>query len=282
VAAQDIYACAPANLPFDAIAPRLRKGVTQVGYGGPFVLRSNPIGGLIDTVRGFCFPVPMMDDGSGLYQDLSGQGLDSAGISGGFGGGAIQPNDPLSAPMGDMMSPATMMCGPGQAYDAVTMTCQPSAMVDMGLANKIPGGPEDLDAAKNKVIAFQMGQGSWQDCETFITTMQFYRPIAPGYLKSQWTDLINATKAVCANAKKRKQTGPSQAVMALSGQANRANLGPMPMTPTPLSLTEGNVRMVPSRDPMGGAVDPRASIPPPSRGQRVTASRPSLFSFLRR
>src|SRR5216684_7735127 len=68
------------DLPFDFLQPTMRKQVTQVGYGGPFVIRGNPIGAVVDAIRNFCFPAPIeTTDGGMNYNDLSGAGLGTYG-----------------------------------------------------------------------------------------------------------------------------------------------------------------------------------------------------------
>lgn len=78
----DELACElPDNLPFDHAGPPIRRVITQAGYGGPIVGRSNPIGFIFDAIRGFCMPAAMRDDGNGGFEDLSGIGASSPDLA---------------------------------------------------------------------------------------------------------------------------------------------------------------------------------------------------------
>ena len=113
------------DLPFDFLQPQMRNQVTQVGYGGPFVIRSNPIGAFVDAVRGFCSPVPMEQTSAdgGVYSDLSGNDLGSYGdpTSAFPGGSGYTGFGNQGAPR-----PAPMTCGTGTMWDASMQLCVPT------------------------------------------------------------------------------------------------------------------------------------------------------------
>jgi len=105
----------------------MRRQVTQVGYGGPFVIRGNPIGAIVDAIRNFCFPAPMQAMNGGMgYEDLSGAGLGtygtdtgSLGLGSGYSGGfGTNPYVPLS-----------QQCGTGTMPDYSTGMCVPTSNV---------------------------------------------------------------------------------------------------------------------------------------------------------
>jgi hypothetical protein len=113
------------DLPFDFLQPPMVRGLTQAGYGGPFVVRNNPIGAVFDAVRAFCFPVPMQSSADGTqYTDLSGSGLDTYGgytsqdlgsLGGGYYGLGNNPYAPVSG-----------YCGTGTTFDAASQMCVPT------------------------------------------------------------------------------------------------------------------------------------------------------------
>jgi len=107
------------DLPFDEFQPQMVHGLTQAGYGGPFVIRGNPVGAVLDVLRNFCAPMPMQAQADGSYIDTSMMpytDLGALGYAGGAGYGGIggpgacyygtDPNTGLCA-TGPVTTPAT-------------------------------------------------------------------------------------------------------------------------------------------------------------------------------
>jgi hypothetical protein len=114
------------DLPFDFLQPRMERQVTQAGYGGPFVVRGNPIGAIWDAIKGFCFPAPMQASSDGSqYTDLSGSGLDTYGgytqtDLGNLGGGYFG----VQYPANNQCQPPANGCGTG-TWDYSQCMCVP-------------------------------------------------------------------------------------------------------------------------------------------------------------
>ncbi len=149
----------PDNLPFDHAGPPIRRVITQAGYGGPIVGRSNPIGFIFDAIRGFCMPASMQEDGNGGFEDLSGMGASSPdlalpaedvgfgfgafGLSGGGGGGPQGGNVPServagrreeirSEPPPDMPGMEPMnQCPSGSSFQPNLGFCVPDILTGM-------------------------------------------------------------------------------------------------------------------------------------------------------
>lgn len=110
---------------FDTIGPTMRHQVTQRGVGGLFNVRSNPVGGILDAIREFCFPSRMMEDGNGGYADVAEDGsvMQDDGTWGvtGYSGGGFE--FPFSG--GGQFGGNGMFCGDGTVWDQATMRCIP-------------------------------------------------------------------------------------------------------------------------------------------------------------
>lgn len=329
------------DLPFDFLQPQMRKQVSQVGYGGPFVIRSNPIGAIVDAIRGFCFPAAMeqVSSDGGVYADSGGgySGLDTAGLDGypyvgSFGGGLTAPASPsIQCMQGELYNPNTNMCvpTPGATTGAnppnmpapsdncgsqkraeldmmfsqarnnrdVRSMCQTFFAVDT-CANA-PNSPADKAAwaalrarMKAEVLIWTKGLS----CDKYLAmppaTTQMTPQMMPmttgmatppsggspgtdnsGMMGSNnpfaYINLADSMKGgqpgqpgmmtVTNPPNDNKPTAPN-VVNQAAAYVNRF-FPPMPNVPNPMSMTEGNVRMLPSAEPMGGSFDPASSIP---------------------
>jgi len=55
-------------LPGDEIGPKVRPGVVRTGlFRDRLIVRGNPIGAVVDWIRGFCSPLPQEEVGEGDY-----------------------------------------------------------------------------------------------------------------------------------------------------------------------------------------------------------------------
>ena len=316
------------DLPFDFLQPPMRKGVTQVGYGGPFVIRSNPIGAFIDTIRNFCFPVPMQQTSTG-YEDLSGTGLGSygtdtssyLGYDGYYGGGAgglgytpffggqntcgagtmydtttgvCVPSTPATTPPSATVTPpaTTPMCDDpnyiqmvglteGNAYanhDVMSM-CGAQAQINACIsASTVPlyQARWSALAARVKTHLIRSGCNDCASCAGNSAAPTMMGPMGPT------GDLAGESQPNYTPGQRRKTSVSSAAVggttptatpappvggvpqTGLLGAAARLRFPRLPSVPSPMSLTEGNVMMLPSAEPMGGMFDPFTSIPQPT------------------
>lgn len=238
--------------PFDGAGPQYRRHVTQAGYGGPFVIRSNPFGAILDTIRGFCFPVPMTED-EGVYYDDSGQGFGSPGapdfpLLGDAGPGYASP----FAASGSGILGA--QCGPGTRYDPDTRQCMPisSSMGDTSTVIS-PCGSEALEEASRRLLM------AVQACDlTGITQVQLTAGvcsrIAPKTLRLQWKALANQAAKEAKSHKTRCKMASIRATMAPPGMMTPGMQEPN----SPATFTEGNARMTANPMPMRGMVDPQA------------------------
>lgn len=256
----------PLNLPVDFHGPRMRRGLTQAGYGGPFVLRSNPFGGIIDAVRGFCLPVPMEEGDTGGYSDLTGEGLGTPGadfpIAVGGPGGQYLPQI-----VGGGMSPM-QACGAGSVWDGLQMQCVPDmAMTEIGGLPVAPTQPP-VGAYAELQEAGRRLQMAVANCD--VTGIEQIRlqaginaKIGTEGTRGQWKALFNEAAQQKAAARKRCAQPRQTAVKALgagSGPDARARLQTArkrAVVASPLTLTEGSgPRMTASRRPLLGAFDP--------------------------
>lgn len=242
----------PYTGPFENAGPLYRRHVTQAGYGGPFVIRSNPFGAILDTIRGFCFPVPMTEE-EGVYYDDSGQGYGSPGA----------PDFPLLGDAGPgYASPFTnsgtgilgAQCGPGTRYDPDTRQCMPTSS-SMGETSTVisPCGSEALEEASRRLLM------AVQACDlTGITQVQLTagvcRRIAPKTLRLQWAALANQAAKEAKSHKMRCKMASIRASMPPMGMMAPG----MSMGASPATFTEGNARLQPHPQPMLGTVDPMA------------------------
>lgn len=173
------------DLPFDYLQPPMVHGITQVGYGGPFVIRSNPLGAVLDTIRGFCAPVPMqvaspdgnfgLPDNTSGFTDLSGLGQD-IGAAGGFTGFpsvTCPPDMPL-------YNSSTGMCQATQANTPVPSTGGGAAFTSQCT------DPMYFDSVMNSYIqAFNTGDICGM-CEALGQVQACGTTINPG---GSWIDL---------------------------------------------------------------------------------------------
>lgn len=314
------------------MGPNTRHHVIQEGYGGDFVIRSNPIGAVLDTIRGFCSPVPLMDDGNGGYDNLSDGNLDYIPASGGgqptgyswLPQGGTQPGTGGPGPVIPPDPGAT--CGMGTIYDATSMTCVPKPKtggpdpVVMPPAQMDPCGFSNLQAsmqafnaaktacdvagvqmvagnaavcakqkgalkaqwtnlAKAAMTAAKSMQRTCGDCsnpmrvtleqkanaayrmkdqmmlETLVTTAAGCVGRTMGDFRKQWTGTYNKIRKQSMMLSMQK---PPKMMMVPAKSAPAMPAGKkLPNTPSHLSTTEGNVRMMASREPLDGAFDPR-------------------------
>lgn len=339
------------HLPFDFLQPQMRKQVTQVGYGGPFVIRSNPIGAIVDAIRGFCFPAPMeqVSSDGGEYADLSGYTMDPLGQAGGsYGGGGFGQGVPPTP---------SMNCGSGTMWDTSQMMCVPTPGAAM-MPGPAPMPAESCDylalVAEGAKLGAAKGTNDVRETCRIIGKADSCIAAAGANetLRKQWTDLkaaavkqandqtknagcaawINAHPAPAAgmtagtppgmpsgtgtttppaggspgsnnmggmnpppgmgpgmgpgmmNVENPPTAPPANSIFGFINTAgpNAANalyslkntvMPPMPVMPNPASLTEGNIYMLPTAEPMGGSFDP-SRIPSP---ERATARRPGPF-----
>ncbi|SRR6266540_507748 len=312
------------DLPFDFLQPQMRKQVTQVGYGGPFVIRSNPIGAIVDAIRGFCFPAPMeqVSSDGGEYADLSGYTMDPLGQAGGsYGPGGFGQGVPATP---------SMQCGSGTMWDASQMLCIPTpgaAAAPLAPADEcaypslvIEGGKLAAAKATNNVAETCRIIARAQSC---VAAAGANKTLAGQWMKLQQDAVKQANdqtkKQGCAawiaahpspaggttpppadtpsgmpppagttpppaggspGTDNSGMTGetppPTNKPGSIFGFINTAGgnltntfnrvienprvMPPMPAMPNPGSLTEGNIYMLPTREPMGGSFDPSTAI----------------------
>jgi hypothetical protein len=236
--------------PFDFAGPGLRHHVTQAGYGGPFVIRSNPFGAIIDAVRGFCLPAAMREEDGQYYAEgdgaISSPTLTDFPLLGDAGYSYGAPYGPATGILG-------AGCGPGTRYDPDVRQCIPeSASGDQEVVS--PCGPEALEETQRKLLT------AVQKCDrTGIDLVRVNaavcRRIAPKSLKPAWMALQmeagNQGKSLAKRCRMTAMTARAESVMGggmMAGASSRSV--------SPASLTEGNVQMRPSVFPMGGSLDP--------------------------
>jgi hypothetical protein len=245
---------APANYPWDSVGPTMEHGVTQIGYGGAFVIRSNPFGGIIDTIQGFCFPASMVSDGAGGYDAEEGYGTPGtysadigipgvASLGGGGFGGYSSPTPP---PVEQQLPMA----------EVPMQTTGPPVVVS-------PCGPEALDMMTEKLTT------AAANCDVAaINTIRRLAPIcektAPAHLRGSWKALAANARSI-GNGLKCKPAGSSVPVPGGQPIAKRKTSGlaarlqstkGIPRLPSPMTLTETNPQMQSFFDPMMGHFDP--------------------------
>jgi len=331
--------CELPEMPFDFLQPTTRKQLTQIGYGGPFVIRSNPIGAILDAIKGFCNPVPMSFDGS-TYTDLTDSGLGSYGdatspylgaegtpYSGPFGSSGNIPA--FNAPQcgsGTMWDVTSQMCVPSmpasgvapmaatnmcddpayasslaqmaaQAFAArdVHMLCQIQAnVVACQRSSSIPGLKNVTWPAISAAIVGNLKILGCNDCGTckgnqpmaaptptptgggnpntsntggtgpMNTPMNSgaQNPPSPGASTGNPTNMPSNPFDYIGHANNPMYvTNPPASQPVTVSKAARPLSLRLPEMPNPMSLTEGNIRMHPSAEPMLGMFDPAAAHP---------------------
>lgn len=138
--------------PFDQIGPRVRPGLAQTYIGGPFVVRSNPVGAIFDNLRSFCSPLSQVEsDDSYTTSDPA---LNTPEMST-FADAYSAPADSLY--FGDLGGPSPSVngsCGVGTLWDAGIGACVPAPVT----ATPMSSSPADARAALKAAA-------SNQDCE---------------------------------------------------------------------------------------------------------------------
>lgn len=236
------------DLPFDFLQPTTRKQVTQAGYGGPFVIRSNPIGAIVDTIRGWCFPAPMEQtssdgssyaapDGYGSYGEPSAPYPDTGGYTPGFaglGGGNV-------GTVGGGMN-----CGSGTMWDASQQLCVPtpgSSMMPsssmMPAASIDPCGVEALNTETKRFQTAAAAGDKRTICSVSVNADDCMRRASTPALKAAWASL-KATSGSTAIAfgvtNCRTYLGTVPAAPATQGMGLTPSGMPMTTgTPTPVA-----------------------------------------------
>jgi hypothetical protein len=223
----------PANLPWDSVGPSVRFQVVQAGEGGPFVMRSNPIGGIVDAIRGFCFPTPMVEDGNGGYDSELGLGSPQTESEWGIfqGGGGL----PFLPSVGAGIS--TMMPDPPPANNMVA-DCGPAALYEMNRKLTMAGQRCDIPGA-------QMVKSAAAACAAN----------APVAIKPGWVQLSARADRVITSLENRCNQATAAPAPRKRKQTSFAGYR-LSSTPNHQSMTEGNVRGQPTYSPMNGMVDP--------------------------
>ena len=229
---------APKNNPWDEYGPSLVHGVTQVGYGGPFVIRSNPIGALVDTVRGFCFPVSMQADGAGGYDATTDYGQDLGTV-----GTVTDTGNPINYASSPVIEPPTT---------TVAMNDMPRMAMQGNSPSLIsPCSPEALDAMTQKL------SDAAANCDIVgVNLVRRLAPIcqktAPAHMRPQWAALAANARGIGNSLERQCNQRPRVSSSSLASiQAAKA-----PNLPSPMTLTETNVNMQSFFDPMQGHFDP--------------------------
>jgi hypothetical protein len=326
------------ELPFDFLQPPMKKQITQVGYGGPFVIRGNPIGALVDAIRGFCTPVPMQQVSSdgGVYSDLSGSGLGSYGdyTSAYPGGGNFGTGLGGISPYTNY-GPNCVQCSSASVYDPVQMCCVPQSMLGAGTSTPSTTGgmtstgmacdAADLAAVAVKAaacvndkaclcnqavyasncaqiqganstlanswsaLATRINQKAGVNCNTYTAPAGTTPPTTGGGTTGSGSGTTPNTGTTAGTTPTGGTTGTGTTPMggttpiknpnantldyisnaqarirsrlgAIAGAIPTRTMPALPNPPNPMSLTEGNVRMVPTNEPLGGSFDPSRAI----------------------
>lgn len=212
----------------------MRPTLVQVGSGGPFVVRSNPVTAVLDNIRGFCFPVETLaDDETGVTEDIE------YGEYGSPGSATYTPMD--GGPAQTAPAPYSQ-CGGGTMWDGVQ--CVPVA------ADGKPDtcGRDALLAARQALQRAVRDRDKMGVEQVLITSRTCRDTSGPRY-KRAWNGLaVEARNALAAigSAKKKPQVPTAKPV-------SRA---PVPRTPDPTTMTEGNLQGAPTEEPMEGMLDP--------------------------
>jgi hypothetical protein len=174
----------------------MRPGMAQTFIGGPFVIRSNPIGALFDQLRQFCSPLPMEESGDG-FEAPDGMGtperesFDSAPAdSGWFGSLDFGPPGPISSAPGSS-------CAPGTVWDAGIGQCvtQPSSAPAVAAST-----PADARKALATAIAAKDCEGVRQvlDLARSSSTAKRGTPTA-----KSWANVADGAKRFLASNRKK-------------------------------------------------------------------------------
>lgn len=243
----------PYNPP-DSIGPRQVCAPSQIGAGGPIVLRSNPIGAIFDAIRGFCFPVQMEETPAGYEAEggygspgteTFGGGYDSGGGGGSFGYAFTPP------------TPTGVACAAGTHWDTMANACAPDAPAQPVDAD--PCSQSNLIAARKALVTARNGCDR-PGMEQVLATARSCRDTSMGSRKAAWNQLAAEAKAALDGHKKRcAMPNPKGKIDTMTPQSGPPQMG-MPATASTQSLTEGNVDMMSSPQPMMGAVDPGQMI----------------------
>lgn len=271
------------DLPFDFLQPRMERQVTQAGYGGPFVVRGNPIGAIFDAIRAFCFPAPMQASSDGSqYTDLSGYGTDTYGGytqsdlgSLGVGGGYFPTTNPYM--------PSGSQCGTGTTYDYSLQQCVPTMTGVSGggttptPSNPTPGGcsvvgcgPDCLEyvsaamqdaCAKNDLTTLTALIVRAKTCQAVTS--------ADSALSGNWGKLASDAKIwagylaqgkLCTGQPRPAMPTPTPTTPTTSGGTTPAN----PASPAQGNPAAGNAGGLSYLPPMAG--NPANSVIPPTSG----------------
>lgn len=234
------------------MGPPMRHGLSQAGNAGPFVVRSNPIGAVLDAVRGFCFPVQMEEDGNSGFEDIEFGAFSSPGAETGFAYGQAGPPNYYTGPVTDSAS-----CGPGTSWDGTQ--CVPEGMM-MGSS---PVPTEDPCGQSHLLRARETLRTAVSACDRagiaqVLDTARSCRDTSRGKNAAAWVKLVGEAKAELDRARARcKNAASKQTATATAMMQGQVSNEPLPTEMGPTTMTEGNPRMMPSASPMGGMVDPR-------------------------
>ena len=335
------------DLPFDFLQPRMERQVTQAGYGGPFVIRSNPIGAIFDAIRAFCFPAAMQASSDGSqYTDLSGYGTDTYGgytqsDLGSLGYTGFYPSTGTTTPTvpvmdGGGVSPTTPTTGTTDGGPVHYMCDDPNylAMIDQeegaffGMRDvlslctisqpKIQACIAASSVPKIKAqwvilgtrVAGHLAILGCPDCGTCKKNMPAMMPPMTPTMTGGTTPanpaggtqsnpmmgnagggtgpfgyITAANPGGGSNPNPAPNTGtvtnpppttPPTTTITSAASAAQAGFAYLPDMPNPMSLTEGNIYMMPSAEVMGGSFDPAriggfgtVPISPVSRARRA-------------
>jgi len=247
------------------IGPPMRHALTQAGYGGPYVIRGNPIGALFDQVRDFCSPVPMDQTSDNVIEDTSGQGLgtpDSASFGptdgGGSGGFLVAPSDAAGQPV------TGIMCPFGSHWNSAVGICQ---MDPEPMEPADPCGQDNLIAARNSLRA-AVSRCDRAGIQTVLDGARSCRDTAGAKpQKMAWVNLVNEANKALGNAKRCKPMAQSM--------PGKAKVEAMPRVPDTRTMTEGNPDMMAHPDPMMGMIDAqRVLLDPQMAAARRAPARP--------
>jgi hypothetical protein len=249
------------DLPFDFLQPQMRKQVTQAGYGGPFVIRSNPIGAIVDAIRNFCYPAPMeqVSSDGGVYADQYGMDGNLGGDvgAGGFpylgqsGGGGFSPQNILSCGTGTMPDATNMFCVPTAGTGAMP-TPTPTTGMD-------PCGAINLGIQQAKFAAATVTADVYGVCEVSLLARQCQMAPNSKPMQAAWKVLADSSKAVALRLNKgmlcdNLPPKPSKMAMTTSGMPMDNGV----MTPagggSPGTNNSGMQGMTPTSGPGSGGM----------------------------
>jgi len=231
---------------FGAWGPQMAPGVTKTQTAGRYVVRGNPITAVLDAIRGFCFPEPAeaTDDG---------QFLDVAGFPAYTGGGVPEgASTGLLAGLTSLFGVTRPNCGPGTVFDPTTGTCLPAPASETMTMEEAACSPEALARLSAMLLSANLACNLAQIEEVRRVSGSCQR-LAPAALRGSWQRLYSESGRVQSDARRR-------CAMMASTQAAMTQSRMMAPAPPPSldigTMTEANVAMRGSIDPMLGMVDP--------------------------